>query len=724
MSKILNKCPLFLGFIFLSTSFIFAQKSQPSTLKALRISEAIIVDGDLDEEAWDEADEISNFKQRELNEGKPATEETNVKILYNGEYLYIGVEANDSEADKITATASKRDFNWGSDDNIEIILGPFNNNRDAYLFVVNPNNAIADAIVTDDGKGFNKDWNGVWEAKVAIDEDEGWEAEIAIPFSTLKFPGGNEQVWALNIERNIRRKNEQVLWQGWSRDYNLENISQAGKLIGLSAISTVKSWEFKPYVTAGFADEKAQRVKGKFRVGGDINYLISPKMKLNFTVNTDFSQVESDREQINLSRFSLLFPEKRDFFLEGKKLFEFNLGDGAQTFYSRRIGLTGDEEERKEVPIIAGARLVGKTAKTNIGLMSMQTSAQDSLPSTNFSVLRVKQEIWQQSDIGFIMTSRYDNENYNFLYGIDFNYATSQLFDDKNLKMGLAFSQSSTENKNNKSALGYNAYIEYPNDFAEFYLGTSRISKEFNPRVGFLQRKNYKLISALLQLNPRPGFLPYVKNLEFIPFDLQYYLTDDNNELESFEYELRPLAVEFRSGDLIEFNIQRFFERFDTPFELFDEQFIPQGEYWFSRYEIGIETFEGRALFAEAQMSWGDYYSGKGKEIEAIAGLNITSQFNLSADWERNIIHLRAKSITTDEFGSRIEYALNPQLYSSLFAQWNNEDDEALLNFRITWLPRSGSYFYFVVNQEFNTDGLLAVTNTTVLSKLTWFFNY
>ena len=337
---------LFLSFLpfFISTAALKAQNSIPNTLKATKTNENIVIDGDLDEDAWDDAQGITNFTQRELDNGKPASENTHVIILYDSEYLYIGIEANDSEPGKIIATESRRDFDWGSDDNIEIVLGPFNNKRDAYLFVINPNGAIADALISDDGKTTNKDWNGVWQAKVTIDEEEGWEAEIAIPFSTLKFPENNEQTWALNIERNIRRKNEQVLWQGWSRDYDLENISQAGQLTGLYNISGKKRWQFKPFITAGLEHRNSNPNTGQFQLGGDINYLISPQMKLNLTLNTDFSQVEYDREQINLTRFSVLFPEKRDFFLEGQKLFEFNLGDGAQTFYSRRIGLTGNED--------------------------------------------------------------------------------------------------------------------------------------------------------------------------------------------------------------------------------------------------------------------------------------------------------------------------------------------------------------------------------------------
>ena len=217
-------------------------------------------------------------------------------------------------------------------------------------------------------------------------------------------------------------------------------------------------------------------------MGGDINYLVTPEMKLNLTLNTDFSQVESDREEINLTRFSLFYPEKREFFLEGKNLFEFSLGQDAQVFYSRRIGLS----DRKQIPIIGGLRLVGKAGGTNLGVLSIQSAEKDSLPTTNFSVVRLKQDIFEQSNIGMILTSRYDGDHYNYVYGVDANYSTSEFLEDKNLEMGIAASQSYTQNKSNTNNLGYKAYISYPNDLVNFNLYTFTINKNFNPEIGLI----------------------------------------------------------------------------------------------------------------------------------------------------------------------------------------------------------------------------------------------
>jgi len=242
---------------------ISAQISSPDTIKAGRLKSIIRVDGILDESDWGIAQGIGNFTQRELNEGKPASEETRVAVLYNQYTLYIGLWAYDSQPDRIVATEMKRDFFWESDDNFKVIISPFDDKRNGYLFIINPNGAYADILITDEGEGFNQDWNGVWNIKAEVTV-EGWFAEIEIPFSTFKFPDREDQIWGINMERNIRRKNEQVLWQGWSRDHVLEQLSQAGKLVGLNNIAGKIQWEIKPFITGGFEKQEDESIKNSF----------------------------------------------------------------------------------------------------------------------------------------------------------------------------------------------------------------------------------------------------------------------------------------------------------------------------------------------------------------------------------------------------------------------------------------------------------------------------
>jgi len=584
--------------------------------------------------------------------------------------------------------------------------------------VINPNGAFAEVLITDEGSGFNEDWNCVWHIKTKI-TDKGWFAEIAIPFSSLKFSNQSEQIWGINLERNIRRKNEQVLWQGWSRDYSLKKISQAGKLIGLKDIAGKKLYKIKPYITGGFEKETDEKLKYVKRIGGDFNYLVSPTMKLNFTLNTDFSQVESDKVQINLSRFSISYPEKRDFFLEGKDIFEFNVGSNSETFYTRRIGI----HERKEVPIIGGARLTGKANKTNIGLLSIQTAQKDTLPTTNYSVIRLKQDVLGQSNIGMIVTAKNSNEHYNYVYGMDANYVTSRIFGDKNLKVGGTISQSITGNESNTNNFGYDAYLSFPNDFVEFDLSAETIQKDFNPEIGFLRRKNYTRHASELQLNPRPGFIPWINQMEIKPFELSYYLTEDKKKMESLFWEGRPLGFELKSGDFFEFNIQRTFDRLDESFEIIDDVYIPSGDYWYNQYEIQFESYGGRDFSMEADWNWGNFYTGKRNQLEFYVDWNLNKHVNISADWERNSIQLTDAKFITDEVGGRIEYEFSSKLYTSLFGQWNNEDDEIILNYRLNWLPKIGSYFYSVVNQTYSKENnSFHLTATTILAKLLWLF--
>jgi len=685
--------------VLLASTNLIGQHSKPDTLVAMSCTEQIKVDGKLNEACWQNAPNIENFTQREQNEGEPATEKTKVAAVYTTNQIYFGIWCFDSQPDKISAQQMARDFSWGSDDNIEIMISTFNDNRNGYLFVTNPNGALADVWVGDEGKDFNKSWNGVWDVAVERN-DEGWFVEMVIPFSTLKFKKDSSQVWGINFERNIRRTKEQLLWQGWSRLYDVEKISQGGKLSGINNIKQGKKIELLPYVLGGFEFTEGESTNtGK--LGGEINFDITPTLKLNFTINTDFAQVESDRQQINLSRFSLYYPEKRQFFLEGKNYYDLNVGQ-ARLFYSRRIGI----EENTEVPIIGGMRFFGKLDKTNIGIMSIQTYAKDSIPSTNYSVIKVKQDIFKQSSIGIIATQKYSDKHYNRVYGADFTYSTSEVFGEKNLLIGgsLAVSEtkvfSETENLNNDN-LSYNVFLSYPNDVIEYDLGFSTVESGFNPEMGFTRRKNYQMFNTELQFNPRFKKLPFFRNLIFKPIDLNYYINDKTKETESVFYEWRPFGFVSRSGEFLEFNIQHLYDKPSEDFELIDSIIIPAGSYWDNRYEIQASSFRGRKISAEGAINVGEFYTGHRQELEITTFFNFNKHLNISFDWQRNYIQLPQESFTTDELGGRVDYAFNPKLQTSIFAQWNNKDENVLVNYRVNWIPKIGSYFYFVVNQEF-----------------------
>jgi len=711
---------LTLLFIFVSVS-IFAQHSEPDSLKAYYYEGRIKLDGKLDESCWKEAFSIENFTQREQNEGEPATERTRVAVVFNTNKVYFGIWCYDSEPDKISAQQMARDFSWRSDDNFEIMISPFNDNRNGYLFVTNPNGAMADAQISDEGKGFNKDWNGVWDV-AASRTDEGWFIEMVIPFSTLKFKNEVNQTWGINFERNIRRKKEQIMWQGWSRKFELEKISQGGKLTGLHDIKQGTKFEFLPYLLSGIEFNQENTNPTTFKVGGEVNFDVTPTLKLNLSINTDFAQVEADRKRINFTRFSLFYPEKRQFFLEGKNYYDMNVGR-TRVFYSRRIGI----DNHTEVPIIAGLRLFGKLNKTNIGVMSIQTAQKDETPTTNFSVIRIKQDIFNQSSIGIIATQKFTKDHYNRVYGSDFTYSTSKIFGNKNLLVGGSFAVSDThtdgkDEDQNDGNLTYNVFLSYPNDVIEYDFGFTTVQKGFNPEMGFSYRNNYRMIYTELQFNPRFKKLPFFRNLVFKPIDVNYYINDETKKVETIFYEWRPLGFVTKSGEFMEFNVQHVFDHPEEDFELIDDVIIPAGEYWNNRLELQASSFRGRKISGYLEINAGQFYTGNRQRFETGTHLNINKHLNFNVDWQRNYVQLPGTSLVTDEVGGRIDYAFNPKLNSSIYAQWNTEDDDIVVNYRINWIPKIGSWFYFVVNQEFNTSDGITLERTTIMGKLIWRF--
>ncbi|HHJ53261.1 MAG TPA: hypothetical protein ENJ89_08725, partial [Caldithrix abyssi] len=556
--------PILILMLILPLPTAYAQVSQPNTIRAFYTDRPVKLDGRLSESAWQQAQHISNFTQRELNEGQPATERTEVAVIYDHKNLYIGVWCYDSDVSGLVAQGMQRDFDYDNDDNFEFVLDTYHDGRNGYLFVTNPNAARFDALIQNNGDRVNESWDGVWNVKTTI-TDKGWFAEFVLPFSTLKFSTKPEQIWGVNFERNIRRKREQILWQGWSRDSELEQVSRAGMLTGIKGISGVTLIELKPYGIAGFETYSDQPINGKLNAGADLNYLITPSMKLNLTVNTDFAQVESDRMQVNLTRFSLYYPEKRAFFLEGRNYFDFGLGHSTQPFYSRRIGLTN---EGQAIPILAGARVLGKEGPATLGAMTLQTAHKDSIPSTNYTVLRWKQDIFKQSTIGVIGVGKLQPGRRNLVYGSDFLYSTTTLFGDKNFSLGGAIAQSYTSDREDKTGLASRVFVDFPNDFIDFSAVWDRSDVHFNPETGFQRRTNYQMYNADFRIKPRPKFIPWIQKLSIKPFDFNYYIDDQTHQLQSLWSEFRPLGFTTKSGDFFESNIQRRAENLTEDFEI------------------------------------------------------------------------------------------------------------------------------------------------------------
>ena len=704
--------------LFLSIT-LHAQDAGKKKLTAWPVEGKIDLNGILDEPEWYKAPHATNFIQRELHEGEPATEKTEVAVLYDKKNLYIGAWCFDSQPDKIIANRMKRDFEYEADDNFKVIFDTYGDNRTAYLFITNPNAARFDAMISHFGESYNVNWDGVWNVKTTK-TDEGWFVEMEIPLSTLRFKKGEKQEWGINFERVIQRKREEDLWEGWSRDGTFTMVSRAGKLTGLSGLNKISLVELKPYGIAGVGFAKDENPKILGNIGGDINYLITPTLKLNITLNTDFAQVESDRMQVNLTRFSLYYPEKREFFLEGKNYYNFGLGHRMQPFYSRRIGLA---EDHSVIPIIAGARVMGKAGKTSIGAMTIQTAKKDTIPTVNYSVLRVKQDVLKESSVGFIAISKLEPGRENYTYGADFTYFTSHFRKGKNVAVGGAVAQTYTSDKEQKTGTAGKIYVDYPNDFIDFYATWEYSSLGFNPEVGYQRRTNYQMYNADMRIMPRIAKIGLVKKFNFKPFDFNYFIDNATHKMQSLWSEFRLLGFETKSGEEFEFNLQRKAENLTKPFEIHDGVVIEPGEYWFTDWELQFSTFDGRKLYGGLFVNRGGFYNGN----QTITGTQLALQPNrflkLSGHYARHAISLPAGAFTVHEFSGRIDFALSPDLFGSSLIQWNNEEDAVLINFRVNWIPKPGTNLYFVVNQGYDTENKTFVSKyTTVQLKLIWRF--
>lgn len=703
-------------------SGILAQSIGANEVLALPVEDSIELDGKLDEAAWQKAPKIDHFTQRELILGDPVSEKTHVAVLYDENNLYIGVWAYDSEPEKIVAKELRRDFEYDLDDNFIVIIDTYNDKRNGFMFVTNPNAARADLQVFNNGGSTNRFWNGVWDVRTTRTA-EGWFAEFKIPFFALKYrPDEGEQIWGINFERNIRRKREQARWQGWGRNFDITDVGKAGQLRGLRSLRNERFIEIKPYALGG-AESVDGEENGVINGGGDINTLLSPSYRLNLTFNTDFAQVEADRQQINLTRFPLFFPELREFFLEGDDFFDFGFGGNRIVpFYTRRIGLN---ENFETVPIIAGGRLLGKEQNSTVGLMSIQTAADETSPSTNFTTASWRHDVGAQSVIGAMTVNKINEGRWHTTTGINGRYSTPRFLGTRNLDVGGALIQTySTDEGYDNMAWAYRVFAQYPNDRLNIFTSYQRSPAPFEPEVGLERRSNFREYFATLSLRPRPKRkLKWIRQFDFSPGTVTYTLYDDSGELQSFEYAVRFLSFDTRKGESLSFSYLRRAEGLIDDFQIFPGVEIPKDKYWWNAWRASIGTFTGREISVSSNFSFGEFYTGTSFQNESVILWRASKNFTLNLRYEKNIVDLPGGDFETDLVGARVEYAFSPNVFGSFLNQWNTANDELNINFRLQVIPKIGTDFFLIINQIYDTQNdKFDPTRGTILAKLIWRF--
>ena len=701
-------------------SFFLIEGYGQKKVTAVEINSQPLIDGKLDDAVWNFAIPNSDFLQQEPKAGDKPTFKTEIRILYDKENLYLGIMCYDPEPEKIVAREMRRDGNLRGDDNIMLIFDTFNDDRSAYWFGTNPLGMRDDALLFGfDYRSFNEDWHGIWDVRAAI-VDSGWSAELVFPFSTFKFHEKEEQIWGFNIQRQIRRLNEQNIWSAVGKNLGLFRIAFAGDLVGIKNINRGNPVYVKPFLTGGMQQSGPEK-KTIFEPGLDIKYGITQNLSLDVTFNTDFAQVEADRARINLTQFPLYFPEKRDFFLENANVFDYTFGAGNNLFYSRRIGISDDIE----IPIIAGARVVGRVDNVELGVLNIQTEKRGTEPTTNYGVVRMKYDLFEQSYAGFIITNKMSKDKsegsfgFNRVYAGDFNFTFSNIFEDQTITIGGGVMKSD-ETDGGKNSWGSKLFINYPNDLVNMFTSHRFAQKNFNPGMGFMYRTRFQSLVYNLTISPRINWNE-IKRLNFDAIQSDF-TWNDKGELSTVRANFSPFGFTTNADDKLEFEIHRDFDFLESDFNIFDTTVIPTGKYWHTTYGVDIETSRSRKIYGQFEYRGGNYFTGVVKSFSTNVSMILNKHLSISADFEANHIKLKNGLFSTNEFGTSVRYVFSTMANSSIFAQWNNESNEININYRFNWQPKIGSDFYLVVNHLLSTEGKLHSKDIAILAKLVWLF--
>ncbi|MDA2934056.1 carbohydrate binding family 9 domain-containing protein [Acidobacteria bacterium AH-259-D05] len=698
----------------------FASGNQEKKITASRIQQAIVIDGTLDEPQWELAKPVRDFVQQEPRIGEPVSELTEVRLLYDNQNLYVGIYCFDSEGEKgIVVSDMRRDFLRPLDtDGFAIILDTFDDNRNAFFFNTNARGAKSDQQIGDDGGKRNRDWDGIWHVKTKINES-GWQAEIAIPFKTLRFPNKDQQSWGVNFQRRIRRKNEASHWSPIPRPFRFNRVSRAGRLEGLSGIRPGRNLYVKPYITAPVLRRREDDVDFVPDMGFDIKYGLNSQLTLDLTVNTDFSQVEADDEQINLTRFSLFFPEKREFFLENATIFEFGPGSVGGPpgifrefipFFSRRIGIS----KAKLVPILGGARLSGRTGEYTLGFLSLQVDESGESPSTNFSVVRVRRDILRKSDIGGLFISKHETGgHFNRTYGADVNFT---FFDFLNVSSFLV--KTTTPEIRDQDLAGYLS-AAWTDSLLTLQASYLSVQDNVNPEVGFVPRKGIRKSSGRFGVRPRPRErIAFIR--EFEPLISAEYITNQDNILETRNVEGR-FTIRFQNGGFIWLAGKSNFERLTEPFPIRTNQVIPVGDYSFNEYTLSFLSDQSRMFSGGFRVGTGGFFDGD-KNSYRLTGRFQQPQFQVELSWSHDDVSLPSGDFDTDLLATRLNYSFNTSMFLNALIQYNSDLREIGSNIRFNLIHKPLSDFFLVYNERRSSTG--EVAERALIAKLTYVFNF
>jgi len=709
-------------------------------MHAHRLAEgSIVLDGRLHESAWSAAPVASDFTQQEPVEGGTPSRRTEIRVVYTETHLYIGAVLHYDDPQNISVNKRQRDASLNSDDRLMWTLDTYNDGRNAYFFETNPEGLRGDGLLTS-GQGFNlnKSWDGIWDVETHRGSF-GWSAEIRIPFRTLQFDPGRS-TWGINIQRTLRVRNEEILWTGYRRNQGIFRPRFGGELRGLTGISKGLGLEVTPYGLA-----KANRTwtasgvdtDPTFDAGGEVNYSMTPTLQSALTVNTDFAEVEVDRRRVNLTRFPLFFPEKRDFFLESSNVFEFAPRSNQNPFFSRRIGLVGGET----VPILAGARLNGRVGDYSVGFFQVRTRETSgipadslTLPAEDFTAGRVVRNLGSESQVGVIYTRRathadegafFDRFQTRHTFGADLELGTSRLFGDKNFQFQAFFVGHNAPLQADTSSVGHRSTrglrLNYPNDPWTGHVSYREFGNAYDPAVGFIARRGFRRLQPSIGYEPFLENHPWIRSLEFgSRFE---YLTDLALTPLTVQIGVQPFGLNLDSGDSFEVNIDRRFERLNRAFDILGDGSIVLPAQTYTTYTGSAEfgTADFRPLSADVEVAYGGFWSGTRTELETGLTARPATGLRLSADWEFTDANLDQGRFDTHVVRFNGTFSPTPDLSVSTRIQFDNLSDRLGLFARLRWITQPGSDLFLVITRNWRyTDNRFSPVNSEIASKLTY----
>lgn len=705
-----------------------------ATVEALRLAEddRIDLNGVVDEAFWRRMTPASGFLQEDPDEGAPATEDTEVFVAYDDNNFYLGVVLHDRDPSGILAYQKERDGFLFTDDSFAWILDTFLDGRTGYYFEVNPAGLMGDGLIGGGGGGgrggsggggfggfgINKSWDGIWEARVARG-DYGWSVEVRIPFSTLNF-NPTQDTWGINFQRSIRRKNEDTRWTGYRRNQVFTRPVHAGQVTGLQGMSQGTGLEVVPYGLAGVdhVPTNADPTHTKLDAGFDLSYNITSSLRAALTVNTDFAEVEVDQRRVNLTRFPLFFPERRDFFLEGSGVFSFSPSSGVTPYFSRNIGLAAGEP----VPITYGLRLGGQAGRYEVGLVQVHTTdnlvVSADLDSTfvqpeDFTVARVKRTLGQQSSIGLMYTRRAEAADTSGVappvgntFAADLDLFTSTFMGDKNLQFEAFFVghtdpvAGGTSTFNDLTARGVR--INYPNDIWRISSSYRELGEDFNPSLGFTRRNGFRRLQPTVTFAPRGNSFLGIRQFEF---ETQFeYLTNMDWVRETQKTDFKLLGLRFDAGDRFDLDITHLKERLDEPFEIYDGVEIPMGDYETVEGRVSLRTASRRVVSVGGSVNVGGFWSGDRLRYEINGTVRPASGVSFEARYEVNDVDLPEGAFITRLGRVEANWQMSPWMAFTSNIQYDDVSDIVGLFARFRWILRPGSDLFIVYSHNWQDE--------------------